>query len=724
MPRKKEIKKLERAVFMDLNLAFLDATVKKIELSVDRKTAAMTVNLEEEVVDAINRQHAEAEEELNKILKDASEQDIEFPLQTLKRKYRLSEFEYAVIQVAVAPVLDSSFKKRIARYKDNVLLDYVDVDFLLNILSDTRADRLKVRDFFLPDSKIVREKLISLTLPRDASMDSLLFYEVQIPERLINFIFGRDTIDKSIVSFCELSTPEIPMEKVIMDEAVKKEVLDILMAWDEKRRKESSLLETGIPYDEAPLIQLLGGGVIMMLSGASGTGKTMFLNAVASALGRKVLSVDSGKLISDDIPFKTVTDNIFFDASLHGAILCFDSADTLFSQKNPRLSTIYSCMEDFSGIIFIVLNDPKSIDPSLERWVSYQVKFDIPDGFQREKIWRQNFEDMGIRLSSDVDLQTFGTTFIFPGSHIRNAALIARRMAMSSDPPVITDDILTKAAYAQIRADVEEYSHKRKVHLTLNDLILPDDELKLVREVLEAAKNKAFIMNKWGFGRKLLTGKGLCVLFMGESGTGKTLCAEILSRELVMNLFQISIPRIMSKYIGETEKNIEKVFTAAKANNAILLFDEADALFSSRVKVETSVDRFSNMEINMLLQEIERFEGIVILTSNLEKNIDKAFERRIQFKIRFPFPNWRYRAKIWKTIIPKECPVDENIDWDLIGKSFELPGGHIKNAIVRAAYMAAGEKSSITMKHILEAAERECKSAGRLFRGLKTEEDF
>jgi len=212
------------------------------------------------------------------------------------------------------------------------------------------------------------------------------------------------------------------------------------------------------------------------------------------------------------------------------------------------------------------------------------------------------------------------------------------------------------------------------------------------------------------------TGKGIVSLFTGEPGTGKTLCAEILANELGMNLYQVSIPRVMSKYIGETEKNMEKIFATARANNSMLLFDEADALFTSRVKVESSVDRFSNMEVNNLLQEIERFEGIIILTTNLDKNIDKAFQRRINFRISFPFPEKKYRAVIWEKLLPKECPLADEIDYDILGEYFELSGGYIKNAVVRAAYRAYGEDRAICYDDFLFAAERECEAAGRIFR--------
>jgi len=197
-----------------------------------------------------------------------------------------------------------------------------------------------------------------------------------------------------------------------------------------------------------------------------------------------------------------------------------------------------------------------------------------------------------------------------------------------------------------------------------------------------------------------------------------------MANQLELQLYQISIPQVMSKYIGETEKNIAEIFQTAKANHAMLLFDEADSLFSSRVKVESSVDKFSNMETNLLLQEIERFEGVIILTTNLDKSIDKAFQRRIQFKVTFPFPEAESRAAIWQLLFPKECPISDDLDWDMLGKSFEISGGHIKNAVLRAAYKAAVGNKVVDMNVIQFAAEQECKHAGKLFRSFQWDDDF
>lgn len=686
----------------ELNLRYLDAICRWAEALVDRKTAqAYGADIEAERLEEMANAASQALAEAHRLSAKAESLGMPLPLPALVRRLSLSQEETAVLRLALIPLLDASFRKRVARFRDNVLLDYVDVDFLLNILYETRLERLKAREMFLPGSKLVREHLISLSLPRDATSDTLLSYEVRVPEGVLHLVLGTPHLDRSIAHICTITWPDIELGAVIMDEKVKSEAISLLKASTEKKE---------------------GRGVVIGLFGPPGTGKSLFSAAAASALACPLLTVDSARLAVDEGAFRDTLDALFAEARMRGAVIAFDHCEALFSQKNPRIPGLYAWFERHRGPILLLSNDPRQLDPSLERYIAYQIDFEVPDGQARELLWDLHIREQGLTLAPDADIPGLAMNFDFTGGQIANAVKVARDLAHARHSPAITQSDLLSGAWAQVRADMEEYSKKRKVRLTLDDLILPEEEKRLVAEVIDAARHRTFIMTRWGFGRRLSTGKGLCCLFVGEPGTGKTLAAEILAEALGQNLYQISIPRVLSKYIGETEKNIERIFATAKANNSILLFDEADALFSSRVKVETSVDRFSNMEINLLLQEIERFDGIVILTTNLEKNIDKAFERRIQFKIRFPFPDAKHRALIWQTLIPKECPVDPNIDWDLVGRSFELSGGHIKNAILRAAYKAARDQRPISIEHIVAAAEAECRAAGRLFRGLKSED--
>jgi SpoVK/Ycf46/Vps4 family AAA+-type ATPase len=235
--------------------------------------------------------------------------------------------------------------------------------------------------------------------------------------------------------------------------------------------------------------------------------------------------------------------------------------------------------------------------------------------------------------------------------------------------------------------------------------------------VLDACRNHAFVMNAWGFGTRLATGKGIVVLFDGPPGTGKTLCAEVLANEIGRPLFRVNIPAVVSKWVGETEKHIQDVFAKARASHAMLLFDEADALFSRRVaETSSATDRYANMEVNLLLQEVERFEGIVILTTNLFGGLDDALRRRIGYRVTFPHPDAVQRSRIWQVLIPGRAPLAPDVDCEELGRAFDLAGGHIKNAILRAAYAAAATGGPITMRHFADAAAAECRSAGVLHR--------
>ena len=200
------------------------------------------------------------------------------------------------------------------------------------------------------------------------------------------------------------------------------------------------------------------------------------------------------------------------------------------------------------------------------------------------------------------------------------------------------------------------------------------------------------VLGSWGFGRKLQRGRGLSALFSGPSGTGKTMAAEVIAGDLELELYKIDLATVVSEYIGETEKNLRRVFRAAENNNAILFFDEADALFGKRSEVKDSHDRYANIEINYLLQRIEEYEGIVILATNMRSHLDEAFTRRLRFSIEFPFPNERVRAGIWRKVLPEAAPRDTTLDLSFLASRFELSGGNIRNAALMGAFLAARDE--------------------------------
>jgi SpoVK/Ycf46/Vps4 family AAA+-type ATPase len=225
------------------------------------------------------------------------------------------------------------------------------------------------------------------------------------------------------------------------------------------------------------------------------------------------------------------------------------------------------------------------------------------------------------------------------------------------------------------------------------------------------------VLGEWGFDRKLSLGKGLNALFAGPSGTGKTMAAEVIADDLGLDLYKIDLSTVVSKYVGETEKNLERIFRAARNSNAILFFDEADALFGKRSEVRDAHDRYANVEISYLLQKMEEYDGLVVLTSNLSKNMDEAFMRRMHFTVEFPYPEEDARRRIWEIVLPDEAPLAPDIDFGLLAERYRLTGGNIRNVALTAAFLAARDSEVIGMDHLLWATRREFQKMGRLAAG-------
>jgi SpoVK/Ycf46/Vps4 family AAA+-type ATPase len=242
----------------------------------------------------------------------------------------------------------------------------------------------------------------------------------------------------------------------------------------------------------------------------------------------------------------------------------------------------------------------------------------------------------------------------------------------------------------------------------------------MLREICVQVRHRRTVLEAWGFDKHLAMGKGVNVLFAGQSGTGKTMAAEIIAADLGLELYKVDLSGMVSKYIGETEKNLDKVFTAAREANAILFFDEADALFGKRSEVKDAHDRYANIEVGYLLQKMEEYDGVVILATNLRKNLDDAFIRRLHVAIDFPFPEEPDRMRIWRKVFPPDAPLADDVDLVYLAKQFKLAGGNIRNIALLAAYLSAEDGTTIGMPQIVRAIKREYQKLGKLI----TETEF
>ena len=243
---------------------------------------------------------------------------------------------------------------------------------------------------------------------------------------------------------------------------------------------------------------------------------------------------------------------------------------------------------------------------------------------------------------------------------------------------------------------------------------MPVDQFDQLIELVARVRHRQIVLEKWGFARKVGRGLGVAALFSGPPGTGKTMAAGLVARELALDLYQVDLAKVVSKYIGETEKNLARVFDAAESGHAILLFDEAESLFARRSEVKSSNDRHANLEVNYLLQRIEQFRGVSILTTNHESAIDDAFRRRLAIHVRFPVPDDDQRELLWRAMIPEEAPVATDLQLGELARKFQMSGGYIRNAMMRAAYLAADAGGVIDNDHLFRAAQHEYESMGKV----------
>ncbi|MEU6369507.1 ATP-binding protein [Streptomyces sp. NPDC046931] len=313
------------------------------------------------------------------------------------------------------------------------------------------------------------------------------------------------------------------------------------------------------------------------------------------------------------------------------------------------------------------------------------------------------------------DLAATVAPYHLPDDRIARAARAAQGLAGFEDAP-LSPAHLRLAARQQSASGLEQHARRIRPAVDWTDLVLPDRPLTQLRELALRARHRDRVLGDWRLSAGGGRGLGVLGLFAGESGTGKTLSAEVVAAELGLDLYVVQLSSVVDKYVGETEKNLERIFTEADHTDAVLLFDEADAVFGKRSEVKDSHDRYANMESAYLLQRLESFNGIALLTTNLRANMDEAFTRRLDLVVDFPFPDAEQRLALWRHSL-SHVPCADGIDLEPVAADFELAGGSIRSAVVTAAYLAAGRGEAVTAADLLEGARREYRKAGRLLPG-------
>jgi SpoVK/Ycf46/Vps4 family AAA+-type ATPase len=514
--------------------------------------------------------------------------------------------------------------------------------------------------------------------------------------QIVRSLLGQSGADLRFAPFAKLIRPAASLDKVAV-ESETKHVLDQLVLDAQTTKKPLKLFFSGPP----------------------GGGQARIAEALAHAAGMSLFCIDLTRAPASD---GDIYPNLFREGFLRNAILYVQGEDALTKESNVDAWRFCEAWANAPGITIVSGNPDGSLGKRMPRDV-ITVPFARPDFSQRRAAWETNLREQNI-VVDDAELDAITGRFQLTLDQIANAAALARQQlrwhaaAHRMEETALSDAIVRAEFFGAARRESGEMltalARKIAPMHTWDDLVLPDDAFVQLREICQRVAQQHRVMQEWGFGHKLALGRGVNALFAGPSGTGKTTAAEVIASELGLDLYKIELANIVSKYIGETEKNLERIFTAAENANVILFFDEADALFGKRSEVRDSHDRYANIEIAYLLQKIEQYDGVAILATNLRQNMDDAFVRRLQFIVEFPFPGETERAQIWRLHFPANAPRDPALDFDLLAHHFRLSGGNIKNIVLSAAFLAASDGGHIAMPHLMQATRREYQKMGKV----------
>ena len=460
----------------------------------------------------------------------------------------------------------------------------------------------------------------------------------------------------------------------------------------------------------------------LVLCGPQGSGRRSLLAAYLAGVGRGLITVDLSILARDEDRFDERLRSIQLHALLQNAALLlrgddlFDDVDR-WGRLGHRLAAF---VNRHRGLIALSAAMP---NPELHNLLDDAVIVSVPRPSQTQQIelWRRQFA--ALEEDTDDELpELLARRFDLTAGHLARAVSDAvgqtrarRRSAGQARSGPGLEDV--RAAIKQ-RMDhsLAALAEPIETPLDWDDVVLPEETLGVLQEILTHARHRVQVYDTWGFRKKTAYGTGLSCLFAGPPGTGKTMMAGVLAKSLGQDMYRVDLSKVVSKWVGETEKNLGRIFEEAQTAQAILLFDEADSLFSQRTSVQSSNDRFANMEVNYLLQRMENYEGTTILTTNFAESLDQAFKRRIKFRVHFPVPDAEQRARLWRAMIPPSVVLADDVSFDALARDVELSGGSIKNAVLRAAFAAVDDGGVIRQSHLRTAARAEGREMGLLVR--------
>ena len=463
----------------------------------------------------------------------------------------------------------------------------------------------------------------------------------------------------------------------------------------------------------APIAEVLAAAIArppvrplrIVIRGRDGSGRRTLLASLA-ALAHRRLAVINLHHLGDLRASMTELRRALDRCMLAGWIPCIDGVDSIPIDDRSQREKLRRILGGFLGPLGLRMERDAQppIDPGY-------VLVDLPELTETERlaIWDAELTAHGIATPAETIAPLVARWRIGAGTVHRVVRHVTEGGATE-----LTGAQIDQAVSQHLERKLGDTAEKIRSLPRLAEMVLPADIMDSMTEFLARMRLHRRIFEDWGMARVATTGRGITALFQGPPGTGKTMVAGALARELGIDLYRVDLSRVMSKWIGETERNLGNVFSAAEESQAIILFDEADSLFGKRTEVKSSNDRFANLEVNYLLQRLDSFLGVAILTTNLGTSIDPAFKRRLAFRVHFPIPDEEQREQLWRAHLPASLPTAGDLDLAELAHRYPLTGGSVRNCVVRAAFLAAAEDATLSQDHLLRAVRLEYRAAGKL----------
>lgn len=580
------------------------------------------------------------------------------------------------------------------------------VGILGRLLSQNRNSESRFLSRLHAEAPLVRYRLLSINIPMAHPNISLRGRFLELDESVPAFIEGRLSWPSQLNQLSQLHPPKDRAEQYPFQEP----------------KEQLASLEKLFLYAKSQALP----GAIALATTVSETSLSLAL-ALGKHQNRPLLVFNARQVLTQPLVFQESFRLAMREAILKHAIL-YVTSERQWEENAAFSPSMLSFIQDaFVHFHEAILFDAElEGDEVLRRHLAPIVELRVmPPNFDEQvEFWTHAIESAGLRPISEGVLRSQVLDMGLQPDDIYRSVRLARDHVMPHSPPnekpEVPAPILRSMAASKIQTGLRGIADKISTSLGWEDVVLKEDILVQLMEIITYSRYQKQVFEEWGFGAKLPYGRSNSSLFTGPPGTGKTMVAGIIAREIGMELYRIDVSQIVSKYVGETEKNIAKIFDEASRSHAVLLFDEADSLFGKRTQVQSSHDRYANIEVNYLLQRIEAYDGVAIMTTNFAENIDEAFARRIKFRVEFPFPSPAERERLWQLTLPAKAHVQPGINWTYLGEAFELSGGSIKNAVLRAAFRAAELGSPISDELLQQAGTDECRALGKVIRTLSS----